>query len=160
MKPPNQKKCTIAEMVEWAAQMNGKVRKGRKAFMIAWILANIEALNKLQKLPWSSRNWAMTAMRDIELIGVYDTLSLVPPAPPINGVTSPIARLRKVCEALGLHLNKINGRSIITRQQLTAATKPVMVSDLPVERRGETSPEFGLEIDMNAKPTQLCQSPN
>ena len=77
MKPPNQKKCTIAEMVEWAAQMNGKVRKGRKASMIAWILANIEVLNKLQKLPWSSRNWAMTAMRDIERIGVYDTLSLV-----------------------------------------------------------------------------------
>ena len=135
--------------------MNGKVRKGRKASMIAWILANIEALNKLQKLPWSSRNWAMTAMRDIELIGVYDTLSLVPPAPPINGVTSPVARLRKVCETIGLHLNKINGRTIITRQQLTAATKPVMVSDLPVERRGETSPEFGLEIDMNAKPTSL-----
>lgn len=143
-------------MVEWAAQMNGKVRKGRKASMIAWILANIETLNKLQKLPWSSRNWAMTAIRDIELIGVYDTLSLVPPTPFIKGFTSPIARLRKVCQALGLHLNKINGRTIITRQQLTAATKPVMVSDLPVERRGETSPEFGLEIDMNAKPTQLC----
>jgi len=147
-------------MVEWAAQMNGKVRKGRKASIIAWILASIESLNKLDKLPWSSRNWAMNAMRDIERIGVYDTLSLVPPEPPINGVTSPIPRLRKVCEALGLHLNKIKGRTIITSQQLTAATKPVMVSELPVERRGETSPEFGLEIDMNAKPTQLCQSPN
>ena len=147
-------------MVKWAAQMNGKVRKGRKASMIAWILANIESLNKLQKLPWSSRNWAMIAVNDIMRIGVYETLSLVPPAPPINGVASPIARLRKVCEALGLHLNKINGRTIITRQQLTAATKPVMVSDLPPERRGETSPEFGLKIDMDAKPTQLCQSPN
>lgn len=119
-------------MVEWAAQMSVKVRKGRKASMIAWILANIEALNRIQKLPWSSRNWAMTAMRDIERIGVYDTLSLVPAAPTINGVTSPIARLRKVCNVLGLHLNKINGRTIITRQQLTAATNSVMVSDLPV----------------------------
>jgi hypothetical protein len=169
MKPPNQKTCSISAMLEWAAAANGKVRKSRKATMIAWILANITELERIKVMPWASREWAMTALRDIDRIGVCESLGLLPPLCqkwendrplPINGYTSPISRLRSVCKALGLHLNKINGRTVITRQQLTLTSKQVMLSELPVDRRGESSPEFGLEIDLNAKPTQLCPSPN
>lgn len=141
-------------MLEWAAAMNGKVRKSRKATMIAWILANITELERIKTMRWSSREWAMTALRDIDRVGILESLAIIP-TPPLNGVTSPLSRLRSVCKALGLHLNKINGRTVITRQQLTVASKQVMLSDLPVDRRGESSPEFGLEIDVNAKPTSL-----
>lgn len=164
-------------MLEWAAAMNGKVRKSRKATMIAWILANITELERIKAMPWASREWAMTALLDIDRIGVCEKLGMLDyrpskdqrtymsrwgakSPPPINGVTSPPSRLRSVCKVLGLHLNKINGRTVITRQQLTVASKQVMLSDLPVDRRGESSPKFGLKIDVNAKPTQLCPSPN
>ena len=146
-------------MLEWAAAANGKVRKSRKATMIAWILANITELERIKTMRWSSREWAMTALRDIDRIGILESLAIIP-TPPINGITSPLSRLRSVCKVLSLHLNKINGRTVITRYQLTVASKQVMLSDLPVDRRGESSPEFGLEIDVNAKPTQLCPSPN
>jgi hypothetical protein len=159
MKPPNQKTCSISAMLEWAAAANGKVRKSRKATMIAWILANITELERIKTMRWSSREWAMTALRDIDRIGILESLAIIP-TPPINGITSPLSRLRSVCKVLSLHLNKINGRTVITRYQLTVASKQVMLSDLPVDRRGESSPEFGLEIDVNAKPTQLCPSPN
>lgn len=125
-------------MLEWAATNNGVVRKGRKASLIQWTLANIEELSRIQTMLWSSRNWAMTAMRDIERIGVSDGFQLLPP--PINGVTTPVYRIRQICSVIGLHCNKINGRLVITKQPLTLATTSVMVADLPVERRGETSP--------------------
>lgn len=155
MKTPNQKNCTIEDMLEWAtAESATKLRKGRKASMIAWILANAKELTGIRTMRWSAREWAMTALRDIERIGIIESLAIVPTAP-INGVTSPIHRLRAVCKVLGVYLNKVNGRTIITRQQLTAAPKHVMLSDMPVDRRGESSPDFGLYIDPFAKPTSL-----
>ena len=140
-------------MLEWAS-LSGKLHKGRKASMIQWILANAAQLEQIKSMRWSAREWAMTALRDIERIGIIESLAIVPTAP-INGVTSPIHRLRAVCKPLGVYLNKVNGRTIITRQQLTVAPKHVMLSDMPVDRRGESSPDFGLEIDLNAKPTSL-----
>jgi len=152
-------------MLEWAAAMNGKVRKSRKATMIAWILANITELERIKTMRWSSREWAMTALREVDKNFIELPRLLAPPMQEFDKMgrpikPPPISRLRSVCKVLGLHPNKINGRTVITRQQLTLTSKQVMLSDLPVDRRGESSPEFGLEIDINAKPTQLCPSLN
>jgi len=139
-------------MLEWAAAANGKVHKKRHASMITWILANISELEHIKTMPWHSRQWALTALRDIDRIGIVESLRL---QPPINGVTSSLAHLRAVCKVVGLHFNCVNRRAVISRKPLRIATEPVMLSDLPVDRRGESSPEFGLEIDLNAKPTSL-----
>jgi len=162
MKPPNQKTCSISAMLEWAAAANGKVRKSRKATMIAWILANITELERIKVMPWASREWAMTALRDIDRIGVCESLGLLPPLCqkwendrplPINGYTSPISRLRSVCKALGLHLNKINGRTVITRQQLTLTSKQVMLVEVKIQFLG--SHACGAVTDLKYRSTGI-----
>jgi hypothetical protein len=44
MNPPNQKKATIGEMVTWASQANGKIKRGAKYHLINAILMDIENL--------------------------------------------------------------------------------------------------------------------
>lgn len=144
MKTPNQKSCTIGEMLEWCSQNNG-VAKGRNHFLVQWTLANVSKLAQIAKMRWSQREWAMKALDDIEAIGVLDKLELLQPKKPI--VTS-LSKIETVAKAIGLHTYNVHRRLIITRNPLQLEAEDQKVSEPPSE--------FAIEIDKNAKPTELC----
>lgn len=123
---PNQRTATIGDMLSWSAQMNGKVTKGRKAAIINYCLINIAELQPLAAIPWQSRKWALPAWREIQRIGILDSLCILPPEKPraIGDDTKyPVARVKQLCELLELGFNKINGRIVITRKAYTAKSK-------------------------------------
>jgi hypothetical protein len=132
MKPPNQKKATIGEMVTWASQANGTIKRGVKYHLINAILMDIENLQALACVPWVSRKWALPAWREIQKIGILDGLELLPmqaPRPPDDPRFS-IARIRQLCGLLGLGFNKINNRIVITRKTYTEKPKTKCQADL------------------------------
>ena len=132
MNPPNQKKATIGEMVTWASQANGKIKRGAKYHLINAILMDIENLQALSCVPWVSRKWALPAWREIKKIGILDGLELLPmqaPRPP-EEPRFPIARIRQLCDLLGLGFNRINGRIVITRKTYTEKSKTKCQADL------------------------------
>lgn len=132
MKPPNQKTATIGEVITWAAQANGKVKRGHKYHLINWCLTNIEVLNELKYVRWSSREWAMVAWQEIKRIGICESLELLSPPPPQPFGQDPVpnARIRQLCDILGLVFNKINGHVVITRKICTAKSKAKCQADL------------------------------
>jgi len=153
MKLPNQRTATIGDMLTFASQMNGRVRSKKASAIISHCLVNIADLQPLSVIPWQSRKWALPAWREIQRIGISDSLELLAPAspPPINGKTIPVSRIRQLCALLGLHYNKVNSRTIITRKPLTPTATPKPVDSEHVD--------LAMEIDLNAKPTQLCEFP-
>lgn len=142
MKPPNQKTATIGDMLTWAAQSNGKVKRGHKFHLINWCLMNIEVLNALKNVRWSSREWAMLAWQEINRIGISESLELLaPPRPaPLNGPVVPTSRVRQLCGILGLGFNKVNGRIVITRKPLAKISDATDYVDMTFAERGESSP--------------------
>lgn len=157
MKPPNQKTATIGEVITWAAQANGKVKRGHKYHLINWCLTNIEVLNELKYVRWSSREWAMVAWQEIKRIGICESLELLgPPQPlPLGQDPVPNTRIRQLCDILGLGFNKINGRVVITRKPLTKISSSTDYADMTPAERSASSPEFGMEIDATAKLTHF-----
>ena len=132
MNTPNQKKATIGEMVTWASQANGTIKRGAKYHLINAILMDIENLQALACVPWVSRKWVLPAWREINKIGILDGLELLPmqaPRPP-EEPRFPIARIRQLCDLLGLGFNKINGRIVITRKTYTEKSKTKCQADL------------------------------
>lgn len=119
-------------MLTWAAQSNGKVKRGHKFHLINWCLTNIEVLNELKNVRWSSREWAMVAWQEIKRIGISESLELLAPTtpPPLNGTVVPTSRVRQLCGILGLVFNKINGHVVITRKICTAKSKAKCQADL------------------------------
>lgn len=83
------------------------------------------------------------AWHDIQAIGVTDGLELTS-KPPVKPLTR-IGNLVMAVKCLGLHLNKVNNRHVITRKPLTQAA----ISKLA--ESAEPTPEFGMEIDKTAK---------
>lgn len=153
MNPPNQKKATIGEMLEFAATSNGQFTKGAKYHLVNYILSNIEGLKPLSAIPWVSRKWALPAWREIQKIGILDGLELldvknitsldglelfdganIPQEqvvlPPQSEPRFPISRIRQLCGLLGLGFNKINGRIVITRKTYTEKPKTKCQADL------------------------------
>ena len=153
MKPPNQKTATIGEMVTWASQANGTIKRGAKYHLINAILMDIENLQALASLPWPSRKWALPAWREIQRIGILEGLELLNvknitsldglelfdganlPSeqvvlPPQSEPRFPVSRIRQLCGLLGLGFNKINGRIIITRKIYTEKSKAKCQADL------------------------------
>ena len=132
MNPPNKKTATIGDMVTWTSQANGKIKRGAKYHLINAILMDIENLQALACVPWVSRKWALPAWREIKKIGILDGLELLPmqaPRPP-DEPRFPIARIRQLCEKLGLGFNRINGRIVITRKTYTEKSETNCQADL------------------------------
>jgi hypothetical protein len=156
MKLPNQKTATIVEMIEFATQMNGKVHSKKASAVISYCLVNIADLQPLSAIPWQSRKWALPAWREIQRIGVLDRLQLLTPEQPkpLNHVAPPNARIRQLCNLLGLEYHKVNGRTIIVRN-----AKPVTQHQSISHACDAESKCFDMEIDQNAKPTTLCTLP-
>lgn len=153
MKPPNQRTATIGDMLIFASQQNGKVRSKKASAVISYCLVNIAELQPLAAIPWQSRKWAVPAWREIQRIGICDLLELLEPVkPPAVGATPvPVSRIRQLCELLGLYYNRVNNRTVITRKPVTPIASPK-----PCESRHI---DLAIEIDLNAKPTQLCLLP-
>lgn len=142
MNKPNLKTCTIAEMISFATQMNGKTRSKKLQSLIHGVLNRLQDYEKIGGLRWSQRIPALRALNDIQIIGVSETLELHNHR--ACAIQSSLARICDVARCLGLHVNKINGRIIITRTPLTVASKVTMVADLPPGERGNSSPELPL----------------
>lgn len=153
MKPPNQRNATIGEILTFAAQANGKVRSKKASAVISYCLVNIAELQPLAVIPWQSRKWALPAWREIQRIGILDRLELITPPPPLPFGATPVpaSRVRQLCDLLGLYYNRVNNRTVITRQPLTSITSPKPCDAEHVD--------LAIEIDQNAKPTQLCSLP-
>lgn len=153
MKLPNQRTATIGDMLVFASQQNGKVRSKKASSIISYCLVNIADLQPLSSIQWQSRKWAVPSWREIQRIGILDRLELVTPPPPLPfGATPvPVSRIRQLCDLLGLHYNRVNSRTVITRQPLTAIASPKAADAEHVD--------MVMEIDPNAKPTQLCEIP-
>lgn len=148
MKLPNQRTATIGDMLIFASQQNGKVRSKKASAIISYCLVNIADLQPLSAVPWHSRKWAVPTWREIKRIGVYDNLELITPPLPLPLLSTPVPafRVRELCSLLGLHFNKVNNRTVITRQPITQAPSISNACD-------SESKCFDMEIDQNAKPT-------
>lgn len=112
MKPPNMHKATIGQMVEWAANSNGKTTPKRQK-LVDQILSQITWLDRLKDFPWRAREWADKAWHDIQAIGVTERLE-VTSKPPFEPMTR-IGNLRIACKCLGLNISKINGKYVIKK---------------------------------------------
>ena len=148
MKLPNQRNATIGDLLIFASQQNGKATSKKASSVISYCLVNITDLEPLSVIPWQSRKWAVPALKEIQRIGIYDSLELLKPLesnPIYSGTTQP--RIRQLCALLGLHYNKVNNRTVITRQPITQAPSISNACD-------SDSKCFDMEIDQNAKPTQ------
>lgn len=113
-------------MLIFASQQNGKVRSKKASAVISFCLVNIAELQPLAAIHWQSRKWALPAWREIQRIGILDSLCILPPEKPraIGDDTKyPVARVKQLCELLELGFNKINGRIVITRKAYTAKSK-------------------------------------
>lgn len=154
MKIPNQRNATIGDMLTFAAQMNGKATAKKASAVISFCLVNISDLQPLSALPWQSRKWALPAWWEIQRIGISESLELLAPATPMpfGEKPAPAARIRQLCGLLGLHYNKVNNRTVITR-------KPMTVVKIFYQEQAAEHGSFDIEIDQNAKPTQLCELP-
>jgi hypothetical protein len=154
MKLPNQRTATIGDMLIFSSQQNGKATSKKASAIISYCLSNITDLQPLSELPWQSRKWAVPAWHEIQRIGVIDRIELLaPPAPPpYNYTPIPAARIRQLCGLLGLHYNRVNNRTVITRQPVTQHQSISRACDAE-------SQFFDIEFDQNAKPTTLCTLP-
>lgn len=149
MKLPNQRTATIGDMLIFTSQQNGKVRSKKASAIISYCLVNIADLQPLSAVPWYSRKWAVPTWREIKRIGVYDKLELITPPSPLPLLSTPVpaSRVRELCSLLGFYCNKINNRTVITRQQLAQQAQAT-------SNTCDAEPCLDMEIDRNAKPTQ------
>jgi len=155
MKLPNQRTATIGDMLVFASQQNGKVRSKKASSIISYCLVNIADLQPLSSIQWQSRKWAVPSWREIQRIGILDRLELLAPfaQPPHNATSTPASRIRQLCGLLGLYHNRVNNRTVITRQPVTQHQSISHACDAE-------SKFFDIEIDQNAKPTTLCTLQN
>jgi hypothetical protein len=154
MKLPNQKTATVGDMLAFATQMNGKATTKKASAVISYCLVNIADLQPLSAIPWHASKWAIPVWREIQRIGIINRLELVAPSapPPLNHTRIPAARIRQLCGLLGLHYNRVNNRTVITRNPVTQHQSISHACDAE-------SKCFDMEIDQNAKPTTLCTLP-
>lgn len=140
---PHTRTCTIQAMLEYASQMNGKTKQERIQSAIDFTLSNIQQLNRVPNLRWSKRKQVIRALDNIDKIGVLESLELLNHKP--VELESGVNEMSVVAQELGLFLNKVNGRLIITRTPLTI--KPAearSLAEMPVSERGDSSPALNL----------------
>ena len=149
LKFPPARTCTIAAMLEYAANSNGVSRQTAIRSAVAYALANIAQLNRVPDMLWKDRKRAVRALENIDRIGIMEKLELQAPQKSLNGS---INEMSKVARHLGLYVYKLDGRVIITRMEL-AIKQPELrsLAEMPVSERGASSPEFGMEIDTGAR---------
>ena len=130
MKLPNQRNATIGDMLIFASQQNGKATSKKASSVISYCLVNIADLEPLSVIPWQSRKWAVPAWKEIQRIGIIDSLMLLTPEKPRQDEEKYSAsRVKQLCDLLGLSFNKLNGRIIITRQSYSKKPKATCIAD-------------------------------
>jgi len=133
IKTPNFRRATIGEVLTWAASVNGIVKGPRKQKVVTEALANISQLSRIASMSWFGRKWALKALESIDKIGVTEDVGT-----DFGELPTGLNRMGIVAEVLGLTVLKINKRVVIT--PLKKASDARMVSDLPPEERGLSSP--------------------
>lgn len=140
---PSVRTCTIQAMLEYTSQMNGKTKQERIQSAIDFALSNIQQLNRVPNLRWSKRKQVIRALDNIDKIGVLESLELLNHKP--VEIDAGVNEMSVVAQELGLFLNKVNGRVVITRTPLTI--KPAearSLAEMPVSERGDSSPQLPL----------------
>lgn len=148
LKKPNFRKATIGEVLTWAASANGTVKSPRKQRFVTEALGNIQNLSRIASMSWFGRKWALQALANIDKIGVTEKLelfdhNLAGGKRDFGELPTGLNRMGVVAEVLGLTVLKINKRVVIT--PLKKAPDVRMVSDLPPEERGASSPLLPFE---------------
>lgn len=138
LKTPNFRKATIGEVLTWAASANGTVKSPRKQKFVTEALGNIQNLSRVASMSWFGRKWALQALANIDKIGVTENIGT-----DFGELPTGLNRMGVVAEVLGLTVLKINKRVVIT--PLKKAPDVRMVSDLPPEERGASSPLLPFE---------------
>ena len=148
IKTPNFRRATIGEVLTWAASVNGIVKGPRKQKVVTEALANISQLSRIASMSWFGRKWALKALESIDKIGVTEKLKLFDHKlrnepgrtyeRDFGELPTGLNRMGIVAEVLGLTVLKISKRVVIT--PLKKASDVRMVSDLPPEERGLSSP--------------------
>lgn len=138
LKKPNFRKATIGEVLTWAASANGTVKSPRKQKFVTEALGNIQNLSRIASMSWFGRKWALKALANIDKIGVTENIGT-----DFGELPTGLNRMGVVAKVLGLTVLKINKRVVIT--PLKKAPDVRMVSDLPPEERGASSPLLPFE---------------
>ena len=133
IKTPNFRRATIGEALTWSASVNGIVKGPRKQKVVTEALANISQLSRIASMSWFGRKWALKALESIDKIGVTEDVGT-----DFGELPTGLNRMGIVAEVLGLTVLKISKRVVIT--PLKKASDVRMVSDLPPEERGLSSP--------------------
>ena len=140
---PPTRTCTIEAMLLYSSNTTKPSKQKRVNEAVQFALSNIQQLNRVPNLRWSKRKQVIRALENIDKIGVLESLELLNHKP--VELESGVNEMSVVAQELGLFLNKVNGRLIITRTPLTI--KPAearSLAELPVSERGDSSPQLPL----------------
>ena len=122
MKPPNQKTCTIGEMLEWAATNNGKVKASIQE-IINDVLADIQELNLIKFAKFHQRKWIKEAIDRVKFLPHLKRLQIVDVrAPHIHSKDK--YRLKIACDYLGYDLHHNGYRFFTMPKKAATFTKP------------------------------------
>lgn len=133
---PKTRQCLIGDMLQFASQMNGLVKDGRKAAIINEALTNIAQLSRIPLCKWSERKKALRALENIDRIGIMDSLELLNPKQSCSRFEGgAVNDMKKVAEWLGLHIYKIDGVILCTRKPLTIASEDRTLAEMKPEER-------------------------
>ena len=114
---PSTRTCTVGEMLIFASNTKRESKQRRVRDAIAFALNNIAQLNRVQKMRWADRKKAIRALDNIDKIGIFEGLELL--GHKSVGIDSKTNELSLVAVHLGLFVNRVNGRVVITRTPLT-----------------------------------------
>jgi len=104
-------------MLLFASNTTRESKQRRVRDAIAFALNNITQLNRVPSMMWKDRKKAIRALGNIDKIGILDDLELLGHKP--IGIDSKTNELSIVAHHLGLFVNRVNGRVVITRTPLT-----------------------------------------
>ena len=140
---PHTRTCSIETMLLYASNTTRASKQKRVNEAVQFALSNIKQLNRVPNLRWSKRKQVIRALENIDKIGVLESLELLNHKP--VEIDAGVNEMSVVVQELGLFLNKVNGRLIITRTPLTI--KPAearSLAEMPVSERGDSSPALNL----------------
>lgn len=137
---PHTRTCTIEAMLLYSANVKRASKQKRVNEAVQFALSNISQLNRVPKMMWKDRKRAIRALTNIDKIGILEGLELLGHKP--VELESGVNEMSLVAQHLGLFLNKVNNRIVITRTPLTI--KPAearSLAEMPVSERGDNSPQ-------------------
>ncbi len=143
MKFPSTRTCLINDMLLFASNTTRESKQRRVRDAVSFALSNITQLNRVPKILWSKRKQAIRALQNIDKIGILDGLELLGHKP--VEIDSKTNELSIVAHHLGLFVNRVNGRVVITRTPLTIKpSESRSLADMSPAERGTSSPELPL----------------